>query len=347
MRMEGRSHERPRLGGALAVAVLVFAPACSLLVSLDGLSGSAPGDGGSAGDERSSPDSPDGSDAARVDADDAAVNEASSCPAGAIFTSDPKNCGRCGHDCLGGACLVGECEPFAWLDGSRTGGAWKGVAVFGGYVYWTTYTTVGRAKIDGSDVINDFVTGFTLANYLAVDAGGIYVADGKMGGGIYHAPLSGASPTKLVSLDGASGVALTATSLFWCPEQGDVFSAGRDGSNPATWLAMTGAYSIATSADHLYFTNNGGNAVRRVPLDRTTAAEDLAANEQNTFGVAVDEDTVYWTDYGSSLVRARPLLGGGSRTIAAQQLNAGGVAVSVDAIYWTIPSDGTLMKIAK
>jgi hypothetical protein len=26
---------------------------------------------------------------------------------------DRKNCGRCGYDCLGGACSGGACQPYA------------------------------------------------------------------------------------------------------------------------------------------------------------------------------------------------------------------------------------------
>src|SRR5204863_597521 len=27
------------------------------------------------------------------------------------LTSDAKNCGTCGHDCLGGTCMEGQCQP--------------------------------------------------------------------------------------------------------------------------------------------------------------------------------------------------------------------------------------------
>jgi hypothetical protein len=31
----------------------------------------------------------------------------------ADLDNDPQNCGRCGHDCLRGACTSGACQPFA------------------------------------------------------------------------------------------------------------------------------------------------------------------------------------------------------------------------------------------
>jgi hypothetical protein len=39
------------------------------------------------------------------------------CP-GADITTDPLNCGRCNHNCLGGACLAGACQPVSVVSGS-------------------------------------------------------------------------------------------------------------------------------------------------------------------------------------------------------------------------------------
>lgn len=41
------------------------------------------------------------------------------CP-GADLQKDARNCGRCGHDCLGGACEAGDCEPYVFADGLVT-----------------------------------------------------------------------------------------------------------------------------------------------------------------------------------------------------------------------------------
>ena len=41
--------------------------------------------------------------------------EASSCP-GVDVTSDPKNCGACNHDCLGGTCTKSACDPILLVD---------------------------------------------------------------------------------------------------------------------------------------------------------------------------------------------------------------------------------------
>ena len=88
---------------AIAGAAVVLLGACSAILGLtdprqDDTIG-AGGEGGSGGDGASS----DG------------TFEASSCPGGGN-TGDSKNCGTCGHDCLGGECNAGACQPVLVVD---------------------------------------------------------------------------------------------------------------------------------------------------------------------------------------------------------------------------------------
>lgn len=57
--------------------------------------------------------------------------------------TDPKNCGACGHDCLGGACAGGACQPFriGVLDASATS-----IAVNDSGVYWVVQS--GNAVLE-------------------------------------------------------------------------------------------------------------------------------------------------------------------------------------------------------
>jgi hypothetical protein len=43
---------------------------------------------------------------------DAATSDGSNLCPDVDASSDPKNCGACGHDCLGGACTSGKCQPL-------------------------------------------------------------------------------------------------------------------------------------------------------------------------------------------------------------------------------------------
>jgi hypothetical protein len=75
------------------------------------------------------------------------------------LTSDGKNCGACGHDCLGGTCSGGQCQPvmIAQYIGSS-----EIIYVGAQTVYVTTDSGyVGRANKDGSDLKPPARPGFT------------------------------------------------------------------------------------------------------------------------------------------------------------------------------------------
>lgn len=64
---------------------------------------------------------------------DSAATGDSGPPTCSDVLSDPKNCGKCGHDCLGGACAAGKCqatvlattaEPVPWLALNTTHVVW-------------------------------------------------------------------------------------------------------------------------------------------------------------------------------------------------------------------------------
>jgi hypothetical protein len=78
--------------------------------------------------------------------------------------SDGKNCGTCGHDCLGGGCAAGQCQPVL-------------IAQYFGYpeiiyvgtqvVYATTDVGyVGRASKDGSDLKPVAIPGFASSAFV-------------------------------------------------------------------------------------------------------------------------------------------------------------------------------------
>jgi hypothetical protein len=54
----------------------------------------------------------------------------------ANVTTDPMNCGRCGHDCLGGACAAGVCQPL--LVASFTDQPVGSVVLSQDHVFWNT-----------------------------------------------------------------------------------------------------------------------------------------------------------------------------------------------------------------
>lgn len=72
------------------------------------------------------------------------------------FDNDPKNCGACGHDCLGGVCDTGECQPVNVVVGES---GLTRMTTDGTYLYWTGHTApssgyyVSRRRVDASDAV--------------------------------------------------------------------------------------------------------------------------------------------------------------------------------------------------
>lgn len=79
------------------------------------------------------------------------------------LTSDGKNCGACGHDCLGGTCGGGQCQPMMI---AQYLGQPSVISVGTEAVYVTTDSGyVGRAKKDGSDLETLARPGFASSAY--------------------------------------------------------------------------------------------------------------------------------------------------------------------------------------
>jgi hypothetical protein len=115
-----------------------------------------------------------GADAADIEASPEASPEASCSTDIAV---DPKNCGRCGHDCLGGACLEGLCQPVVLA--SNRGGPGS-VAIDATHVYWlesSASMVVRVPKAGGPIEVLATVVGNAGAGNLRVDESRAYWAD--------------------------------------------------------------------------------------------------------------------------------------------------------------------------
>ena len=130
-----------------------------------------------------------------------AAAEANACAADLL--TDAKNCGRCGHDCLGGDCESGKCNA---LHLAETGGRLSRVVRSGSYIFTssllrTTTETGGlwRVPVSGGAqetyVTFRHVEGFAVLGdllYFVVDEPPVDGVDNY--GGFYSCPLVGPAP---------------------------------------------------------------------------------------------------------------------------------------------------------
>jgi hypothetical protein len=140
-------------------------------------------------------------------------------------SSDPSHCGRCGHDCQGGTCSAGACQPVTLASGQNSPSE---IAVDATSVYWTNYYggTVMKVPLGGGSVTT-LASGQNVPGGIAVDATSVYwtnkgtSANNYTDGTVMKVPLGGGSATTLASgQNGARGIAVDATSVYWTNQVG-------------------------------------------------------------------------------------------------------------------------------
>lgn len=238
--------------------------------------------------------------------------------------SDDKNCGACGHDCLGGACVAGVCQPQAIaLNRTRA----YGVSIDATNAYWVDTASgdeIVKATLAGgapSVLASGLMVGEDLASPVLLDATNAYWVD--LSGGapptaIHKTPLGGGAG---VSLAGGSYTitewVIDATNVYYFTDAGDVMSAPLAGGATTT---------IATGQ----------------------------ATSSNIGGLAVDATNLYWAIYDptNGKIIKMPRGGGATTTLASGLVNPAAVATDGTDVYWTAQgtmssgyADGTVAKV--
>ncbi len=263
----------------------------------------------------------------------------------AALASDPRNCGACGHDCLGGGCMAGQCQPVTLVTGRPS---LAGIALDGSNVYFAqpggAYAGVQKLPMSGGAptlLTPGSVTGLALAGTTLV------VAD------------SGAWASSLRVPDGAGGLMrVVQTSIDKVASDGvNVYFAGA-GSSPITSLplpltsgtnpgqvgtAPVPVQALATDGTTVYFA--GANGIGGIPVPSGSAT--IYNGVAGVTALAIDGGAL-WAATGTTLIK---YVRQGSTLTATQTLSGptssvAGLAVDASAVYWT-QQDGSVFRIAK
>lgn len=160
---------------------------------------------------------------------------------GAVLATDPRNCGRCGHDCLpGGSCEDGACKPIELVK-EQGGGLVRGFTISGAQLYWVA-DVAGQYSIKACNVASCTTTTTSLHSLGNVEVRGItadatYFYFAVFGGPVYRCPLAGCggNPEQIVPNPSfAATVAVDDTTVFWSAWGG---GAGRLGACPKAGCA--------------------------------------------------------------------------------------------------------------
>ncbi len=261
-------------------------------------------------------------DASEASATDAAADVVVVHPCTSTF-NDSFNCGTCGHDCLGGACLAGQCQPVVI---TTEPGQPMAIALDTTHVYWTNAITgdVRRAPITGgpAETIYDGATGTDLGDGLVRTGADIYFTIGDADGGVFRCPATGC---------------------------------GVGGPVPVVAPLVTPQYvGLADGGVLLFSEGQFDGRVGRCTLPCGSGATFVAGPESFPRYVAASSDGVYWSSLipGPGNLRAS-LDGGASTTLvpmnAVQQVEVSGnevvVAVRGSGVKALAPDGGPTRRI--
>jgi len=186
-------------------------------------------------------------------------------------SSDGKNCGACGHDCLGGTCTAGECGAVAVLTG--TGKATR-LAVDATHLYYIGYTNGDVRRIPKTGGTSELLASSASAVRIAVDNTYAYWTDFQ-GKQLLRVPKTGGTMQVLASnLGTAQAIELTGTRVYVTDysSQGRVGWVPKAGGTP-TWIVpnTTTPLDLALTSTHVYYTDTSNpSIVHRIPLDGGT-----------------------------------------------------------------------------
>lgn len=263
--------------------------------------------------------------------------------------TDARNCGTCGHDCEGGGCFDGACQPFP-LSGAVD--AFDMVSD-GTTVYWVDGKTsgmVGRCGVSACTP-TPVVSAQPMPIRIALDSAGqpIWSQFGSgttTDGSVWT--LAGSTPTPVATHRFApQGVTADATYFYWAElDANQLVRAARAGGMPGTFgPPQMGPVSIVLdTAGFAYWTASNDGTVNRCPVASCTAAmtKAIVMGQTSPWGLAIDAGYLYFTDLQSTgrVVRCnhdgtgQMQLGGGSQSNPLRIVSDG------VHVYWTNQGSG-------
>lgn len=267
-------------------------------------------------------------------------------------SADPANCGACGHDCLGGACAAGVCQPVELAE--QDGQPWE-IALDGEHVYWNN-THGEMAKVPKKGGATKILTD-ALINVGALALRGDRVYGANYGGAVWFVSKGGGALQSLTA-PGSGGIAVATgeSGVYW-GRQALMRTDFGGGSTSVLGDASHEVTSIAVDASHAYWTDyaeegteSGG--VRRVPVGGGPTS--TLASGYGIIQLVIDDESVFWIFGGTSekswadgALYAMPKGGGEATLLAAPLDGATRLAVDASHVYWTESYGMVVRKVPK
>jgi hypothetical protein len=296
---------------------------------------------------------------------------------------DPKNCGSCGHDCLGGDCRSGKCLPLVMTEDAGAAAAQRmamsdeGIYIAGGGTLHrvgldggaasTLYTPapgnlLGELALTPTKVV--FTQGFGAAPSIrscpfgacpdaAVESTSIaaphslsVLGERAFWGDInamYASPDEGGAP-ELFQTEDVSATAASATRIYWGKNNvGVLRSAFADGGDLTTYALDSGAFAQIAVTPEALLWV--ANTSLYIAAPDGGSARNLTTLASGTLRVAIAGDQVYWLENASGVLRRCSLVGTCVGEVVSLKRTAD-FAITQRAI-WLLEEGGRLLRLAR
>lgn len=242
---------------------------------------------------------------------------------------DPENCGLCGRNCLGAACIEGGCEA---IEVAPSGDIPFDIALSPTHVFWTRFqgASVMRVEKTGGAGV-PFAEGLGTPRHLAVDGDLVVWTDPMLDQVVIR---RGAMTTPVAVADLGEGLTLLAGRAYVTTMSG-VLDIDPD-SGASQLLTDFGDGQLTGHGQRLYFSDGLGSECGIHALDLAPGATpELLATCNQAEGICSDGQLVWWTEYGQlGSVLAVPADGGQVITVATDQIFPQGIEVDARALVW-------------
>jgi hypothetical protein len=287
----------------------------------------------------------------------------------ADVTRDPRHCGACGHDCLGGACVASACRPVVLAKGQEA----AQIALDDAFAYWTNPAEGGRilrvARAGGA--VQGLASGVAVTS-IALGGESLLFSQGTSASqDVERMPPAGGAPTRILAGAAVLGAIAADASSVYVPVRASPWSALRvpivggpaaplwsggvlfaggaggaaasDPSRPLPTSLAACAARLVIAVEGTYLEGGGSNRDGYVVAVPTAggAPKVLAAPLSRPRFAACDGARAYVATYddarGEGAVVAVPLDGGAAVTLAHGVST--GLAVDATSVLWS-SSDG-------
>lgn len=282
---------------------------------------------------------------------DGAVEAGLACASTIDVSRDPKNCGVCGHDCLGGECRRGQCQPTAIAKDIRSP---NGLAMTSAGLY--IGSDEGMLLLPTNGDLQHLTDSASVGpQFVAATATDVFFADYD-GNAIKRIGIGSRDIVTIKEdLPRAIGVAVSSSFIFFTREAAQLTGRMPMSTTPLptdtkldVLVTSFHADGIDWASGMIYVASYDDDQVIEIKDDGTASTRRKIYEGGAPYGVKVDGRFAYITcNKAGTLVRVN--LDGDPKPeeLASGLASPNGIALTPDAIYIAESGGGTVLKLAR